>query len=222
MSSLTRLILAFTAGYCDTATFVHMHGVFSAHVTGNFVLFAAALISGLNTADYLKLATFPVFLLAVLCGSYLFVSAARRKASGLLRMLVAITALMLLASALAGLVRTDTGNADIAVTLLLVLSMGLQNTLHHFIPGAMTTVMTGTVVTTTARFARKLLGDDTLPPLAPGTTSTFALMCLFAAGCLGGAVLAHGAWPFALLLPSALMILSCLRERATIRSGTAR
>ena len=221
MTNLTRLILAFIAGYCDTATFVHMHGVFSAHVTGNFVLFAAALSSGLEASDYLKLATFPVFLLAVLCGSYLFVSATRRKASGLQVTLVVITGLLVLASLLAGLVRTEVSAADITVTLLLVLAMGLQNTLHHFMPGAMTTVMTGTVVTTTARFARKMLGDTTLQPAAPGTTSTFALMCLFAGGCLSGAVLAHSAWPLALLLPSALMVLNCLRERTAFRSGAA-
>ena len=63
----------------------------------------------------------------------------------------------------------------------------------------MTTVMTGTIVTTTAHFVRKLLGDETLQPAAPGTAGTFALMCLYSAGCLSGALLAHSAWPLTLL-----------------------
>ncbi len=65
MRPATRLGLTLLAGYCDTVTFVQMHGVFSAHVTGNFVLFAAALGRGLEPQDYLKLWTFPVFIVAV-------------------------------------------------------------------------------------------------------------------------------------------------------------
>lgn len=40
------LLLAFVAGYVDTATFVEFAGLFAAHVTGNFVLFAAAIGRG--------------------------------------------------------------------------------------------------------------------------------------------------------------------------------
>ncbi len=66
------LILAFVAGFVDTATFVGADGIFSAHVTGNFVLFAAALIRGLSGRDYLKLVSFPVFVVAVIITTYLY------------------------------------------------------------------------------------------------------------------------------------------------------
>lgn len=36
-------ILAFVAGFLDASTFVSEFGVFSAHVTGNFILFAISL-----------------------------------------------------------------------------------------------------------------------------------------------------------------------------------
>jgi len=35
------LLLALVAGYSDTATFMGANGTFSAHVTGNFIVFAA-------------------------------------------------------------------------------------------------------------------------------------------------------------------------------------
>lgn len=40
------IILAFLAGFVDTAAFIHMSGLFVAHVTGNFVLLGAALATG--------------------------------------------------------------------------------------------------------------------------------------------------------------------------------
>jgi uncharacterized membrane protein YoaK (UPF0700 family) len=39
----TFFILSLIAGFADTATFIHLSGLFSSHVTGNFVLLAASL-----------------------------------------------------------------------------------------------------------------------------------------------------------------------------------
>ena len=41
-------LLSFNAGYVDTASFLALHGLFSAHVTGNFVTLGAALVSELS------------------------------------------------------------------------------------------------------------------------------------------------------------------------------
>lgn len=61
MGMIFGFILAFIAGFVDTATFVGARGVLSAHVTGNFVLFGVAMVKGLHGLDYLKLFLFVPF-----------------------------------------------------------------------------------------------------------------------------------------------------------------
>src|SRR5437660_10597599 len=56
--------LSFTAGYVDTAVFVGLFGLFTSHVTGNFVLIGAALVHHVNGVAT-KLVALPVFVLAV-------------------------------------------------------------------------------------------------------------------------------------------------------------
>jgi uncharacterized membrane protein YoaK (UPF0700 family) len=185
MNAQTRLWLTFLAGYCDTATFIHMGGIFSAHVTGNFVLFAASLSRGLGPNDYLKLITFPVFVLAVAVATFIYVGADKAKAkgvktSGLVRVLGAVSLVLMLTTALSFVA---TPEVDVAITLLVVLAMGMQNALHHFIPGAMTTVMTGTVMNTVARLTKQRLGVPVEAAVA-SSVNTLWLIALFAAGCL--------------------------------------
>ncbi|WP_163024490.1 DUF1275 family protein, partial [Pseudomonas viridiflava] len=40
------LVLTIIAGYCDSITFVAADKIFSAHVTGNFIVFAYQMIKG--------------------------------------------------------------------------------------------------------------------------------------------------------------------------------
>lgn len=57
-------LLSFTAGYVDTCVFIGLFGLFTAHVTGNFVLIGAELVH--RRGDVLvKLLALPVFILAV-------------------------------------------------------------------------------------------------------------------------------------------------------------
>lgn len=61
--------LAFLCGYADTVAFVHMKGLFVAHITGNFVLLGASFVAfgtdhGLGAGDLLKMLAFPVFLVS--------------------------------------------------------------------------------------------------------------------------------------------------------------
>ena len=72
MRAISLVLLTFVAGFVDTATFVDANGLFAAHVTGNFVVFGAALARGIQEKDYLKLLTFPVFVLAVMFGTILY------------------------------------------------------------------------------------------------------------------------------------------------------
>jgi len=70
ISRLT-LVLSVVAGFCDTATFVAGDNIFSAHVTGNFIVFAAQIVLGKDELAWIKLITFPVFVIAVIAGGWL-------------------------------------------------------------------------------------------------------------------------------------------------------
>ena len=62
------LLLTIIAGYCDTVTFVAADSIFSAHVTGNFIVFAYQIIKGSDIHAWIKLLTFPIFIFAVIVG----------------------------------------------------------------------------------------------------------------------------------------------------------
>jgi uncharacterized membrane protein YoaK (UPF0700 family) len=183
-----------------------MDGVFSAHVTGNFVLFAVSLAEGVSSEDYLKLATFPVFVLAVMLGTLCYRCGERV-------LLCAVSGLLLLCggsalglSALNG--STDLASVDVLLTLALVLALGAQNALHHFVPGPMSTVMTGTVMHLTAAYTERyiLKVEGQVPDQAViSGNCTLWMMLNFALGC----ALAALATPFiglgAILLPAVLL-----------------
>ena len=63
--NLTK-ILSFNAGYVDTASFLALHGLFAAHVTGNFVTLGAAWVSDSQSGAWAKLAALPMFCITVL------------------------------------------------------------------------------------------------------------------------------------------------------------
>src|SRR3954463_6892453 len=57
-------LLSFVAGCVDTCVFIGLFGLFTAHVTGNFVLIGAELVH--HSGDVLpKILALPVFILAV-------------------------------------------------------------------------------------------------------------------------------------------------------------
>lgn len=72
------LLLTMIAGYCDTVTFVAADSIFSAHVTGNFIVFAYQIIKGSDLHAWVKLLTFPVFILAVIIGGRIALKATNR------------------------------------------------------------------------------------------------------------------------------------------------
>lgn len=222
MSPTTRTALTFVAGFCDTVTFIHMGGVLSAHVTGNFVLFAAALANGLEAEDYLKIATFPFFLLGVCLGALLAGSVTKKVVTR--RLLVAITSILILISTLAiGLIfwtkNSDLGSLDIVLTLLLVIGLAIQNTIHHYFSGPMTTVMTGTVMNATASFVERIIMRNssfiTQQNQALTTNPIWMILC-FAAGCITGGLSGLKLGLAAIILPAIIMLVTTIIE---IRHG---
>ena len=55
-------LLSFVAGYVDTVGFIALFGLFTAHVTGNFVLIGASFVAGTDGGVIAKLLALPVFL----------------------------------------------------------------------------------------------------------------------------------------------------------------
>ena len=64
-------MLTMIAGFCDTLTFVAADTIFSAHVTGNFIVFAYQIVKGSDLNAWIKLFSFPVFIAAVMIGGWM-------------------------------------------------------------------------------------------------------------------------------------------------------
>ena len=138
--------LAFSGGFCDAVTFVVITGMFSAHVTGNFIEFAKDLVIGADFDHYAKLVVFPVFIVAVMTGGRML-----RVLANPLVVLLTEGGLLLLCGSF-DLVNNIFGGGmyqtDYWLALGVVFAMGLQNAFGKVFGGSLhgsTTVMTGNV-----------------------------------------------------------------------------
>lgn len=196
MSRLFSLstILSFLSGYVDTAVFVHMKGLFVAHVTGNFVLLGATL-TGVSAqhgeTTVLQLIAFPVFFLAAASAALAadWIGPAHRT-----------RALLWLATALIGAVGGVgfTPQAPEAVlAILLVVAMGVLNAVNRMDPGLGPpfTVMTGNVTAVAIDMARALRARGADAPAPKSSVSTGTTLLLVSGFALGSAAGAFGqAW----------------------------
>ena len=207
-------ILGFNAGYVDTAGFLALGGLFTAHVTGNFVTLGAALIQG-NSGAISKLLALPVFCLAVVLarlGSNALV--ARQKPP--MRSLVAVKVLLLVVAAVLMIVYGPFKDGDqppaFAAGMLMICAMAVQNAMQrmHLPQLPPSTLMTGNttqVMIDLADLFKGVQGDERrsviarLQKMLPAI-GTFALGC--ALGALGYVWL--GMWSFA--LPPVLALVS--------------
>lgn len=134
----TIVLLSVLAGWVDTAGFVSLDGLFTAHVTGNLVV-AGALLAGHSTNGvWSRLGVIPVFCLSVMLTTW----AVRRGGISPQRLL-ALQALLLVAFAASGLVLTN----PFVVGAIGVFALGIQNALMRtsFSTLPASTVMTGNV-----------------------------------------------------------------------------
>jgi uncharacterized membrane protein YoaK (UPF0700 family) len=190
-SPLVGPALAFTAGFADASTFVGAGGIFCAHVTGNFVVLAADLALHAGADQWLKLATFPVFVAAVLAATAYHHRLARglgpRSARALLAMKSALFGLAALVGVLAP--TSAPGRARVAIVVILVIAMALQNAVHRLNPafGPMTTVMTGNVTGWVSDALAPATQPDAAERAARRTQLGFIIL-LFTLGCAAGAL----------------------------------
>jgi uncharacterized membrane protein YoaK (UPF0700 family) len=142
-------LLAAVAGYVDTLGFVALFGLFTAHVTGNFVLIGAELARP-GHGVLLKLLAFPAFIGAVVLARLIAMACEKHQRSAQ-PWLLGTQALLLAAFMAAGLAANPVLQADAPWVLfagcLGAAAMGVQNATGRLPLAKLTphTVMTGNV-----------------------------------------------------------------------------
>lgn len=147
--TFTSIILSFVAGYADTSTFIGANGLFSAHVTGNFVVFAYDMITHQTASSWVKLISFPVFIVSVIFSTLLINRSPSFKKR--INKLLAIEGTLLILTGITALFYKNEnpyGFFNIVIPMMVVFALGLQNAYGRFFAKevlAPTTVMTGNV-----------------------------------------------------------------------------
>jgi len=139
------LLLAIVAGFCDTITFVTSQE-FSAHVTGNFIVFAYDIIKGADTTSWIKLISFPVFVIAVITGGWIINKTSNKHSILLLEgAVLTITGFIMM---IFKLEHFDSVWLEYGVVMPIIFAMGLQNAFGKLFGKETygpTTMMTGNV-----------------------------------------------------------------------------
>jgi uncharacterized membrane protein YoaK (UPF0700 family) len=215
-------ILALIAGYVDTLGFVALFGLFTAHVTGNFVLIGAE-VAGVGQGALLKLLAFPAFIAGIASSSVLFKFLERdhsAHAASALYVFQAVLLVSFLATGLAAAPITDsTASMVLLCGVLGATAMGVQNARGKLLrtPGLPNTVMTGNV-TQVVLDVVELIHRGTQgaqgPQVMQRLRSTLAAMCGFAVGAICGAVMYVRFSFAAIALPVAVLLFLAWKARA--------
>jgi uncharacterized membrane protein YoaK (UPF0700 family) len=213
-------VLSFTAGYADASGFLALKGLFTAHVTGNFVTLGASLVFGTSGA-LAKILALPMFCVVVLLSRLL---AYRLKAWGrpVFGTLVVLQILLLIAcaglAAWAGPFDDPNAWPALLMGMTLIAAMALQNASYrtHLAHTPPSTIMTGTTTQLMLDLADILHGLE--PGTAAATRARFRRLTtsvvVFAAGCALAALLyaKWNTWCFSLLPLLGLAALTFRRE----------
>ncbi len=202
-------LLSFNGGFVDTAGFLGFQGLFTAHVTGNFVTLAATLVMGTHGVEA-KLLALPEFVLVVglarMAGSFL-----RARQWPVLPILLAAKVCFLLAFFVLAVVLGPFPDSDAPVALITafmgIAGMAVQNGLQrvHFPSIPPTTLMTGNT-TQAVLDAVDLVGgaSDDAAAVRGRLVRTLRSIIWFASGCAVAAVLYYWTGLWCLAVPVAV------------------
>lgn len=204
--SLLPIVLSVNAGFVDTAGFLALHGLFTAHVTGNFVTIGASLVTG-TSGIITKLLALPTFCIVIVLVRQLHYGLVARQWPVVRTLLLIKLCLLVFAAACAlrfgPFDRSDTLYGAIT-GLSLVAAMSIQNALHRVHMGTTppSTMMTGTTTQIMLDVAdwlrRPAAGERRVigPKFVPMVQAVFAFAC----GCALGACSYAGLsmWCFAI------------------------
>ena len=190
-SRATASSLAFVAGCVDTAGFIALFGLFTAHVTGNFVVIGASLVES-RRGLLMKLLALPVFI-AVVALVRLLVRARERRGRPTGAFLLWLEAGLLALCLAAGIAATPLSDGDAPAALpagwIGVAAMAVQNAAARlaFKELTPTTVMTGNT-TQAVIDAVDLIGGSAGEGVARRFAQLWPPIVAFAAGAAAGAL----------------------------------
>jgi uncharacterized membrane protein YoaK (UPF0700 family) len=205
-------LLSINGGYVDTAGFLALHGLFTTHVTGNFVTLGAALVLG-TSGVVAKLLALPMFCIVVVATRLLSVAlestpgAQGTRVSALRTLLGIKVGLLVLGAVLAiGLGPFDSGDGWSALLtgMTLVAAMAIQNAIHriHMNAAPPTTIMTGNTTQIMIDLADLLRGVslDARKAILTRLSRMSGSVAAFAVGCAAAALTyaKQGVWCFAI------------------------
>ncbi|MCK0195703.1 DUF1275 domain-containing protein [Ancylobacter sp. 6x-1] len=216
------LLLSLCGGYVDAAGYLALHGLFTTHVTGNFVTFGASMTHGVS-GGLAKLMALPVFCVMVI-GTQVLGDVLERRALPAFRILVSIKVVLLALGAALAIHYGPFVDGDalpaLVTGMVLVAAMAMQNATHrrHLASEPPSTVMTMTTTQIMLDVAtliqhrtgpKREAADRRIRRMSPSLIA-FALGCLLAAGLF----LALGMWLF--VLPPCLALLAMQGEPAPL------
>ena len=206
--------MGFLAGYVDTLGFIALFGLFTAHVTGNFVLIAVSLADPAQTPSLLKLLAFPAFILGVAVARLLVARCERRgrnaiKPSYLLQLVLLLG--FMVCGMLAEPVVAQANALALAAGLFGAAAMGAHSAaskllLSHLAP---TSMMTGNVTQLVIDTVDRLRGAADAATRAR-CAKFFWPVCAFALGCAAAAFAYLAVGFIALALPVLILCLHLL------------
>ncbi|MET0946292.1 MAG: YoaK family protein [Flavobacterium sp.] len=208
------LLLTMIAGYCDTVTFVAADSIFSAHVTGNFIVFAYQIIKGSDIHAWVKLLTFPVFILAVIVGGRIALKNTNHYTilfwEGIILVLSGIAAYAF------GFLEMFSEWTLYGIAMTTVFAMGLQNAfgkLYSKETYGPTTMMTGNVTQASLDLGNLLKNGVKDPETILSFKKQLVTIFGFLVGCFLGAVAGKFFGLGTLIIPGAAMIICYLYHR---------
>ena len=211
MTKMAKLIvpalLTFNGGFVDTTGFLGLQGLFTAHVTGNFVTLAATLVMGTHGV-IAKLLVLPEFAIVV---AFARVAGSAMRARGLpaLPILLTMKVCFLLAFFILAVAFGPFPDSDAPTALLAgfagVAAMAVQNAVQrvHFASLPPTTIMTGNTTQAVLDAVDLISGPerDDAPVVRARFGRILRGIVWFAAGCAAAAILYYWAGFWCLIVP---------------------
>ncbi len=197
-------VLSLNAGFVDTAGFLMLQGLFTAHVTGNFVTLGAALVHG-SSGILAKMLALPVFC-AVVVATRLADHRLTSRGLPVLKLALFLKLMLLIVGAVLAIrfapFQAKDGGLALITGMVLVSAMAIQNAAHrvHFASAPPTTLMTGTTTQIMIDLADLIQGVPAeARALAKSRLGRMSISVgSFAVGCGAAAILysRYGSWCF--------------------------
>ena len=201
---LLPLLLSFAAGYVDTAGFLALQGLFTAHVTGHFVTLGASLVLG-TSGILAKLLALPVFC-AVVIVVRLLATLLSKFARPVFEILFGFEIVLLIVGAVLAIWLGPFHDGDrgqaVVTGMVLVAAMAIQNAVHRIYLGSAppSTLMTGTTTQIMIDMADVMVRGGSASQASARSGRMMLNVLMFAIGCGAAALLFMriGMWCFVL------------------------